>query len=77
MQTLLSSLTPTEMISLTSVKSATAATGSVSGYSPAQWPSPLLGSNAPRQRRGRNALIGVKGRRLAESGTIGPWAERL
>ncbi len=37
----------------------------------------MLGSKAPRQRRGRNALIGVNGSRLAESGTIGPWADRL
>src|SRR5262249_53463114 len=30
------------------------------------------GSNAPRQRRGRKALIGVRARRPAPSGRIGP-----
>ena len=35
------------------------------------------GNNAPRQRRGRKALIGVSARMPAPSGMIGPCAERL
>ena len=35
------------------------------------------GSSAPRQRRGRNGLIGVSASSAAPIGMIGPWAERL
>ena len=37
----------------------------------------LRGKIAPRQRRGRKALIGVKAKRGEPIGRIGPWAERL
>ena len=35
------------------------------------------GSSAPRQRRGRKALIGVNARMPAPSGMIGPCADKL
>src|SRR6185437_3135595 len=57
--------------------SATAAVGRLSDSITSNRTLALLGSKAPRQRRGRNALIGVRGNRLADSGTIGPWADRL
>jgi len=34
-----------------------------------------LASSAPRQRRGRKALIGVSARRFAVIGMIGPCAD--
>jgi len=37
----------------------------------------LSGNSAPRQRRGRNGLIGVSAISCALIGMIGPWAERL
>ena len=37
----------------------------------------LFGSSAPRQRRGRNGLIGVSASSGALMGRIGPWADRL
>ena len=37
----------------------------------------LSGSSAPRQRRGRNGLIGVTASSEALIGMIGPCAERL
>jgi len=37
----------------------------------------LCGSSAPRQRRGRKALIGVSASSGAPMGMIGPWADRL
>ena len=37
----------------------------------------LSGRIAPRQRRGRKALIGVSAIIAEPSGRIGPWAERL
>ena len=40
-------------------------------------PARACGSSAPRQRRGRKALIGVSASTPAPSGMIGPCAERL
>ena len=37
----------------------------------------VSGRSAPRQRRGRNAEIGVSAKRRASSGRIGPLAEKL
>ncbi len=37
----------------------------------------VSGRSAPRQRRGRNGLIGVSASSGALIGMIGPWAERL
>ena len=37
----------------------------------------LSGNSAPRQRRGRNGLIGVSASSGAPIGMIGPWTERL
>jgi autotransporter passenger strand-loop-strand repeat protein len=73
----LSSRTATDNTSRTSVKSATAAVGRFSLSSTSNKTSAVLGSNAPRQRRGRNAEIGVSGSRFADSGTIGPCADKL
>ena len=36
-----------------------------------------LPKSAPRHRRGRKALIGVRARMFEPRGMIGPWAERL
>ena len=52
-------------------------TGRFSGSNTSNKTSAVLGSSAPRQRLGRKALMGVSGNRLAESGTIGPCADRL
>src|SRR5262245_45083962 len=72
-----SSPTSTDSTSRTSVKSATAAVGRLSASSTSNNTWAELGSSAPRQRRGRNAEIGVSGNRLADNGTIGTCADRL
>ena len=62
---------------LTSIVSATALTGLFFGLQTSNLISTSCDSNAPRQRRGRNALIGVSARIFAFIGIIGPCAERL
>ena len=61
----------------TSAWSATAATGRRSGSITRMVTRALSGSSAPRQRRGRNGLIGVTASSEALIGMIGPCAERL
>ena len=63
--------------SRTSWKSAVALTGRLPGSSTRRITSVRCGRIAPRQRRGRNGLIGVSASTLASSGRIGPCAERL
>src|SRR5690606_8870321 len=71
------SCTSTRTTSRTSKLSATALTGRLSGSSTSKQTWAACGSRAPRQRRGRKALIGVRASTLASSGMIGPWADRL
>ena len=61
--------------SRTSAESATAETGRFSGSSTSKVTRAAFGSSAPRQRRGRNAAIGVSARMPAPIGRIGPCAE--
>ena len=63
--------------SFLAVASATALTGRFSCSSAVTQMRALFGSSAPRQRRGRNGLIGVSASSGALMGRIGPWAERL
>jgi hypothetical protein len=67
----------TDTTSRTSITSATALIGRFSGRMVSNMMRAECGSRAPRQRRGRNALIGVSARMSAPSGMIGPWADRL
>ena len=67
----------TSLTERTSAWSATAATGRFSGSSTSMVTRALSGSSAPRQRRGRNGLIGVSANSGALIGMIGPCAERL
>ena len=55
----------------------TAETGRLSGSSTSTEICAALGSRAPRQRRGRNGLIGVSANSGASIGRMGPCAERL
>src|SRR3954465_7079436 len=71
------SRTVTEVTALTSVWSAAAFTGRFSDSRISKRTVALLESNAPRQRRGRNGLTGVRAKSGASRGRIGPWAERL
>jgi peptide/nickel transport system ATP-binding protein len=71
------SATSTWTTSRTSVLSAVALTGRLSGSRTSKLTFASLNSRAPRQRRGRNGLIGVSASRPARRGMIGPWADRL
>ena len=55
----------------------TAATGRLSDSSTSIVTRALSGNSAPRQRRGRNGLIGVSARSGAPIGMIGPWTDKL
>ena len=59
------------------ISAATALTGRLSDSNTSIEICTLLGSSAPRQRRGRNGLIGVTARSGALIGRIGPCADRL
>ena len=61
----------------TSSWSATAATGRLSASKTSTVTLALSGSSAPRQRRGRNGLIGVNASSGALIGMIGPCTDRL
>src|SRR6266702_1921513 len=73
----LSESTSTRQTSRASSWSATAATGRLSLSSTSMTTKAVFGSRAPRQRRGRNAQIGVSASSAALIGRIGPCAERL
>lgn len=62
---------------LISDESAEALTGRSCGLMISNLTEAVLGNNAPGQRLGLKALIGVRGRIFAPSGTIGPPAEEL
>ena len=64
--------TSTQVTERVSVWSATALTGRLSASSTSKRIFALLGSSAPRQRRGRNGLIGVSASSGALIGRIGP-----
>src|SRR6266852_5822136 len=61
----------------TSYWSATAAAGRLSGSSTSMVTRARSGSKAPRQRRGRNGLIGVNANSGAWMGITGPWTDKL
>src|SRR5882724_982083 len=67
----------TSTTSRTSFESAVALTGRLYGSSISNFTSVPARKIAPRQRRGRNGLIGVIASTSAPSGRIGPCADRL
>ena len=67
----------TAATSRTSVESATALTGRFAGSRISKVTVALSGSRAPRQRRGRKALIGVRASNRAPIGMIGPCAGQI
>src|SRR6185312_8028018 len=69
--------TTTSRTSRTSWKSAVALTGRLPGSRMRSVTWVRCGRIAPRQRRGRNGLIGVSASTFASSGRIGPCADRL
>ena len=73
----LACMTSTRVTDRVSAWSATALTGRLSGSSTSKRILAPLGSSAPRQRLGRNGLIGVSVSNGALMGRMGPWAERL
>src|SRR4051794_41332773 len=68
-----SSQTSTRAMSRASVKSATALTGRFPGLRTWMSKQEREGRRAPRQRRGREGVVGGSARRLAPGGGIGPW----